>query len=323
MPPSYQQVTTVPEDTIFHATSHLPCVCGPLQGCCRKHNSIRSPNRRLRDHPCVSHRSKQSRASTEFSLRMAETGDLKAEDSLVGLQSSLTLVPIHSIMAYHLSMHHLACIRGQLSPGTKRAFIPELSFEDRCTSERGTDYSWSSEIYFDDGGFLQKQEMHCYQSRGDDNRPESFTACPHQSLTISTPRFAIQNGMVEVSAHITNYPPRCTSHESEKWSNFHGQYAQVVSCTICHSDAECILELHDRSLHIRYTCYKDLGPGVDLQNSKWLAVLTSLGSPQRKGHELDVYERVWNTANSLRRCGLYKVTHQTPKGVFNVGKWSY
>ena len=226
-------------------------------------------------------------------------------------------------MAYHLSSNHLACIHGGLGPGTKRAFIPKLSFKDTCTSENGTTYIWTSEIYFNKGDFLQKQELVCYQSRSDDNRPQSFTACPHQSLTISAPKFAIKNGMVEVSAQITNYPPRCTSHDSEQWSNFDGQYAQVVGCTICHSDAECTLELYDRSLLTTYTCYKDLGPGVDSQNSKWIALLTGLGSPERKEYELDVYERVWNTAKTLRRCGLHRVTHQTPNGVFNVGKRSH
>ncbi|KAL7813422.1 hypothetical protein V8C26DRAFT_421620 [Trichoderma gracile] len=296
MPPSYQQVTTVLEDTDSNKTLHRTCVCGPHQGCCRKHNPIRSPNRRVSEHPCISH---------QFDF-----------------QSALTLAPIHANMAYHLSIDHLACIRGRLSPDITRAFVPELSFKDRCTSETGTEYSWSSEIYFDKGSFLQKQEMDCYQVRGDENQPQSFTACPHQSLTISTPRFAIRDGMVEVSACITNCPQQCTTHESEQWSNFHGQYAQVVGCSICYSDAECILQLHDRSLHIRYTCYKDLGPGTDSQHYKWLALLTGLGSPERKDYGLEAYERVWNTAYSLRRCGLYQVTHQTPNEVFNIGKRS-
>ena len=316
MPPSYHQVTTAPEDINPHKSLHPTCVCGPHRGCCRKHSSIRSPSRRLNKHPCISHQCKQ--------LLPIDWNDPKAEKfPLVDLQSAPTLDPIHANMAYHLSINHLACIRGRLSPDTNRAFIPELSIADRCTSENGMNYSWSSEIYFDKGSFLQKQEMDCYQTRGDENQPQTFTPCPHQSLTISTPRFAIKDGKVEVSAYITNRPPRCTLHESEQWSNFHGQYAQVVGCTICYSDAECILELHDRSLHIRYTCYKDLGPGTHSRHSKWLALLTGLGSPERKDDTLEVYERVWNTAYSLQRRGLYQVTHQTLNGVFNIGKRSY
>ncbi|KAL6852148.1 hypothetical protein J3F83DRAFT_756733 [Trichoderma novae-zelandiae] len=312
MPPSYREATTAPEDTVSPKSFHLglPCLCGPHQGCCRKHNSLRSPNRRLLEHP-------------DICLTKAGAVHIKTGDALIGLQSALTLVPIHSVMAYHLSLDHLECIRGRLSPGTKTAFIPELSYEDGCVSESLTDYSWSNEIYFSKGSFLQKQEIDCYQSRADENRPESFTACPHRSLTISTPEFTINNNMVEVSARVTNHPPRCASHGSEKWSNFDGKYAQLVTCTICHADAECVLELHDRSLRIRYTCYRDLGPGVDSGHSKWLALLTGQGSPQREGREPEVYERVWHTANNLRRRGLYRVTHQTPNGVFNIGTKSY
>ncbi|PTB76958.1 hypothetical protein M440DRAFT_1438659 [Trichoderma longibrachiatum ATCC 18648] len=226
-------------------------------------------------------------------------------------------------MAYHLSLDHLECIRGRLKPGTAMAFIPELSQKDDCASEIGTSYSWSNEIYFHQGTFLQKQEIDCYQHRQDANQPQHFTACPHQSLTVSAPRFTFRNNMQEASALLINDPPRCASHQSEKWRNSQGQYAQIVSCPICHSDAECILKLHGRSLRIRYTCYRDLGPGTDLRQCKWLALLTGEGGPRQQEHELDVYARVWNTAKGLQRGGLYKVIHQTPNGVFDISTKSY
>ncbi|KAL7818360.1 hypothetical protein V8C26DRAFT_397446 [Trichoderma gracile] len=320
MLPSYQQATETVDGTAYHSTSHVesPCVCGPHQGCCRKHNSLRSPNRAFVEQSPTSLRF-QCFTSSQSDVSKPETGDNETEESTLGPQSSLTITPVHAVMAYHLSLDHLNCIRGRLKPGTARAFIPELSYEDDCSSEIGTRYCLSNEIYFHRGTFLQKQEVDCYLHRQDDNQPEHFTTCPHQSLTVSVPQFTIRNNMQEVSARLINNPPRCASHGSETWSNTQGQYAQIVSCKICHSDAECVLKLHCRSLRIRYTCYRDLGPGMDSSHHKWLALLTGKGDPRHQEHELEVYTRVWNTANGLRRPGLYKVRHQLPSGVFEIG----
>jgi hypothetical protein len=216
--------------------------------------------------------------SSESDVSKTKTGDNETEESTPGPQSSLTITPVHAVMAYHLSLDHLSCIRGRLAPGTKMAFIPELSYEDHCVSEISTSYCLSSEIYFHRGTFLQKQEVDCYLHRQEENQPEHFTTCPHQILTVSAPQFTISNSMQEVSSRLTNNPPRCASHGSETWSNTQGQDAQIVSCRICHSEAECVLKLHCRSLRIRYTCYRDLGPGMDPSHPKWLALLTGKGT---------------------------------------------
>ncbi|KAL7784633.1 hypothetical protein V8C37DRAFT_395495 [Trichoderma ceciliae] len=247
-----------------------------------------------------------------------ESRDSEAWELSFSLQSALTLAPIHSTMSYHLSLDHLDCIRRRLNPGTKKAFIPELSCKDSCTSEQGTSYRWSSEIYFRKGSFLQKQEITCFLTEGFENPAEDFTGCPHQSLTISTPEFKVNNNMLEVQAWVTNHPPRCASHTRQKWSNCHGPYTQIVICRICHSDAECVLELRNRSFYIRYTCYRNLGLGMDPTHSKWLALLTGEGRPHRQQHNLKLYARVWRTAYSLQREGLHEVTHRTPNALFNV-----
>jgi hypothetical protein len=299
MPPPYSQAPTTSEDAVVcnESLSGMPCVCGSHQGCCHKHNSIRSPNRSLLEQPNISRG--------------------------IARPSALTLAPIHSAMRYHLSLDNLNCIRRKLSSGVTRKFINRLSCEDSATSEKDTSYYWSSEIYFREGTFLQRQEINCYLSQVRESPAEYFTGCPHQSISISKPEFTIKDGMLEVQAWVTNHPPRCASHEREKWSNFQGQYAQMTVCNICHSDAECTLELENNNFHIRYTCYRDLGPGKDPSHPKWLALLTGEGSPHRQEYGLELYAHVWRTAMILGRGHLHQVTHRTPKGLFRINSLRY
>lgn len=92
----------------------------------------------------------------------------------------------------------------------------------------------------------------------------------------------------------------------------------MVVCTICHADAECIVELNSRTLRISYICYKDLGPGLDARHPKWLSLLTGEGYHNRPEHELDLYARVWHISSVLGSRGLAKVIHKTPHGLFDV-----
>lgn len=223
-----------------------------------------------------------------------EAGDSNAGTSSSSTQSALTLVPIHSAISYHLSLDNLRCIRRRIPEEVEKVCIKDLSYEDKCTSVTSTSYRWSNEIYFYRGTFLQKQKIICSLPKGYENSPESFTACPHQSLSISAPEFLIENNLDKVQACLIYNPPRCSHHLTEKWSNTHGPYAKITACTICHLVSECSLKLRNRNFCIKYTCYKDLGPGTDLHHPKWLASLTGAGNPhlQENRHER-LYAPFW------------------------------
>lgn len=316
------------DDSDDEESSDQPCFCRTRQGCCCQHNSTRYPNRNALDQPGHSRHTSSSsmpRTGCPSQATDANSGsetlldDSEAEELPLDVKSALTLVPIHRVIAFHLSLDNLSCIRRRLDPNTKIAFIPELYHKDTATSDQRTGYYWSNEIYFRKGRFLQKQEISGGLSEGYENPAEHFTGCPHQSLSVATPTFTTKNGLLQVQTWVTNYPPRCPSHSRERWSNSQGPYSQVVSCTICHSDAECVLKLEHSTLYIRYTCYRDLGPGTDPDHYKWTSLLTGEGVPYREEYKFDVFTRVWNTAHrELFQAGLHEVTHQTPNGVFNV-----
>ncbi|KAL7904348.1 hypothetical protein GGI35DRAFT_463325 [Trichoderma velutinum] len=272
------------------------CTCRPRQGCCSDHNSIRTPN----PAPLA-----LLGTSRDVFIRTSNT-------------SAFTLTPIHHLMQYHLSMNNLSCISRRLSPETETMFIPELSFKGSASSDQDTQHRWSSEVYYDKGTFLQIQEINTAFYRNDENPPEHFRGCPHQSLSVHTPDFRDRDGMCEAEAWITSTPSRCRSHPMQKWSNFQGPYTHITSCTICHADTECYIELNGSYLDVRYTCFRDLGTGTDPNDPKWHSLLTGGGTTHRPKHEFEVLMRVWDTALKLRRSNLYDVPHQTPNGMFHV-----
>jgi hypothetical protein len=305
--------------------SSLQCICGSHQSCCRKHKSLRTPNTPERPSPfrravgSISNDSRSlSKEDTDLeSETLCDVSEVEAEGLSSDLQSALTLAPIHFAVSYHLSLDNLRCIRSRLASTAKTIFIKELFCEGEATSTRDVNYDWSNEIYFTKGTFLQKQEIICYI---DDKRAptQHFFCCPHQSLSISSPSFNNKGELFEVQAWVTNQPRRCAAHAKERWSSSQGRHAQVAVCMICHSNAECVLQLYDTSLLVRYTCYRDLGPGTDLNHPKWHSLLTGEGTPHRQKYGLELYARVWRTADRLCRPGLEDVTHQTPDGAFHV-----
>ncbi|KAL6786312.1 hypothetical protein J3E68DRAFT_421095 [Trichoderma sp. SZMC 28012] len=273
--------------------SNTICTCTPRKGCCSAHNSIRAPNPTppaLLGTPC----------------------------NIFINTSGFTLTPMHYSMQYHLSMNNLNCISRRLGSETETRLIPELSFSGSATSEEETQYRWSSEIYFDKGTFLQLQEINTAFHKTDENPPEHFIGCPHQSLTVHTPEFGIRDGMCEVEAWVTSIPSPCPSHPMQKWSNFQGPYNHITSCTICHSDTECYIQLNGGWLDVRYTCFRDLGAGLDPNDPKWHSLLTGGGITHRPQDESDVLLRVWETALELKRSRLRAFTHETPNGVFSA-----
>lgn len=308
MLPSYGEATAA-LDNIVGNDSNAPCLCMHHQGCCRMHNSLRTPNRGLLDQPDTSSRTVWSRLWIPNTIALFPNTEVS---------SALTLTPVHTTMSYHLSLNHLDCVRHEVSPTTTKAVvITELSCKDSSVSREYGYYDWLSDIYFRNGTFLQRQKMQC-QLSDRNKKSEYFAGCPHQSLCISPPNFAHKDGMLEIQTTVNNQPPRCASHPIEEWNSSQGRYAQIVVCTICHSDAECTLEVSGAYLKIEYTCYRDLGPGISPTHPKWLALLAGEGSPHRQNHELKLYARVWNTSRDLDRSGLREVTHQTPNGSYNV-----
>lgn len=116
---------------------------------------------------------------------------------------------------------------------------------------------------------------------------------------------------------ITNRPPRCPNHPTEQWSSLRGKHVQMVTCEICHSDAECVLELGSGGwLYARYTCYRELGDGENFENRQWLSLLTGQGYSVRPWN-FDVYIRVYSAARRLGR-DTESVMHQGPNGAFDV-----
>lgn len=170
-----------------------------------------------------------------------------------------------------------------------------------------------SEIYYDRGTFLQRQQIEWLVWPSDDCEGETFLCCPNQSLSISKPIFSKgRSGVLEVQCAITNNPQRCPRHQNDQWSNLQGQYVQTVACKICHSDAECIMKM-SHHLQVTHTCYRDLGPGIYMDD-KWISLLTDEGGPERPADNLALYTRVFRVAYQLSRRGLESVAHQTPKG---------
>ncbi|KAI1499109.1 hypothetical protein F5X99DRAFT_411431 [Biscogniauxia marginata] len=132
-----------------------------------------------------------------------------------------TLVPIHPTMPYHLAFYHLDCVRRRLDPDVKVAFIPELSCSGNTSfCHNGPGYAWSSEIYFDKGAFLQKQEISYSTDR--ETCSLRLTGCPHMSLTIKGPWFEDDDGFPKFM---------CTIPATETWALLQiGTFPNGIPC---------------------------------------------------------------------------------------------
>lgn len=324
-----------------------PCVCYYSQQGCHQHNPTQSLIFR---NTCLPPKQQQpnffSRILSSFwndswqTASSKETPKTRCEPLLVDVVSSKepeplplfstelpfdsqsvdTLQPLHPTMPYHLAFYHLDCIRRQLDPGIKVAFIPELSCGGISRFyENSPEYTWSSEIYFDNGTFLQKQELSCVIDRGSDCRTLKFTACHHITFEIMALWFKYNDTFI--TAHSLLSFPRIDDEEIfgyKWWTSKMGRFTRMSVCGKCHSDTESTLELVGHQLHIRYTCYRDLGPATDRSIPKWRCLLTGEGVTNRF-RTFDLYARVWQTAQQLGRPNLHMVTHATSSGEFVVG----
>ena len=236
--------------------------------------------------------------------------------------SAGTLAPLHPTMPYHLAFYHLDCIRRQLDPTVKVALVSELSCSGTSSFyQGGPKYTWSSDVYFDKGTFLQKQEISYAFGRESNRQKITLTGCPHSSITINRLWFKDNNGFLEAKSWLSIRPYLRDEYDwGEWWSTKEGRHARISVCRICHSDAESTLELLGHEIHVRYTCYRDLGPATDRSIPKWTSLY--MGSTtayiQRNKYEYDLYARVWRTAKKLGRPNLYVIPFPTPYGEFAV-----
>lgn len=325
----------------------LPCVChNSLRGC-HQHNPTQSliyHNPRLppkeQVFSCLTRALSSFWQNTWVNLRPKETSAITCEPLLIDVvsakapdpsplfctelpfdsQSVDTLTPIHPTMPYHLAFYHLECIRRRLDPDVKMAFIPELSCGGTSSFYHdGPRYTWSSEIYFDNGTFLQKQELSWILNENTNCGTLELAQCSHINLKIRAPWFKDVDGFLIAHAWLSFQPNHFEIWGFKRWTSKMGRFARISQCMLCHSDHEQTLELVGRQLHIRNTCYRDLGPATDRSIPRWITLLTGDRIRPTKRPWFGMYTRVWQTAQQLGRPNLHVVTHQTPDGEYVVG----
>lgn len=275
----------------------MPCYCGTHPGCCLSHPSIEKPNprpsrkadalekmespawatraQRIVDNFRALFGSSKPKTSDKNIFLLDEVHGVSVVDEMeVGEPRSRldhqptfdpghTLVPIHPNVRCHISLDHLDCVRRRrgLKHGTRPVFIEELSSREPDTEFSGND--WSSELYYYNGSFLQRQQI-----RLNVKRPARYCirikGCIHTSIDVAP---CIPSFSSTLKACITTHPPRCPAHASEICSNVDGgKHTQLVCCDICQSVTECEVTLErdytGRAVKLRFTSYKDLGSGI-------------------------------------------------------------
>ncbi|KAI0152726.1 hypothetical protein GGR57DRAFT_513610 [Xylariaceae sp. FL1272] len=71
-----------------------------------------------------------------------------------------TLRPMYRTMPYNLAFYHLNCARLRVPAKNDTKFLDEISCSGTSAFEgSGLEYNWSSEVYFDKGELLQKEEI--------------------------------------------------------------------------------------------------------------------------------------------------------------------
>lgn len=226
-----------------------------------------------------------------------------------------TLTPLHPTMPYHLAFYHLDCVRRELfpDPGSREiAFVSQLSCSGTALFYGGMssmnrdspEYKWSSEVYFDKGTFLQKQEISCLV--GESKRSPSylrnleFTACPHHKFRVNFLRAKVKRNGFFVADGVVCSNRRLGSQQD--WdSRRDGPHIRAVVCTSCDTDHEQLLAVRGKQLFIRVTTYKLLGTGRDQGGPEWSSLLR--GEPPCAGYRnLErVFGRVLDTAKALGR----------------------
>ncbi|KAK7977402.1 hypothetical protein PG988_004892, partial [Apiospora saccharicola] len=328
-----------------------PCVCYYHQGC-DQHNPLQKPIRHkpslLPKNPwgssvaeSILHHVAWSRTTTaDYAPLKSSTGDDVVESTPVvsAGKSSLfmselpfdtgsiaTLQPIHPVIPYHLAFYHLDWARRKLDPKVKLAFIPEISCRGtsviKSTIHRDIPCEWSSEIYFRDGTFLQKQElMYVMDAR------HTFLALHHGPRLLPSGR-ASGTGRWDCVGGFRWDRDKGISWDSAKG----GILNDLLMCSGCHSYLGYHVEVVGRQVHVRFTCCRDLGAATQRSLPKWQHVLTggwpyktspsqyNRHSPDRRYDRpsyYNTYKQVLQTAKDLNRPDLHLVTYMTDGGVF-------
>ncbi|KAK8107895.1 uncharacterized protein PG998_009908 [Apiospora kogelbergensis] len=237
--------------------------------------------------------------------------------------SITTLPPIHEAIPYHLAFYHLDWARRKMKVWARRALIPELSCHGTSTikSVTGCDVpcTWSSDIYYYNGDFLQKQEL-------------MYTMDMHRIVASPTED---KDGLISVSTNIQFPPGRWQDDKGDSWSSAKGgSKKDIHRCSKCHSDLGYHVEVVDREVRVRFTCCRNLGNATTRSEPKWQTLLTGEGFYGLRhavfvrhdpGYRNDrpstyrLYKTVLETAKHLGRPNLYRDTYETVCGDFSVG----
>lgn len=350
----YSTTTLVEEDNQW--CGHPPCVSFSSELGCRQHNSAQSPMYRNTllppdrpsngppESPAEKQDSKpriarlcdaiwRSSQSKPISTSGPEAATIDSKPQCL-FYSSLpfdpvsvnTIKPIHATMPHHLAFYHLHCIRRQLNPKVSIAFIAELSCNGTARFyEHGPEYTWSSEVYFDSGIFLQKQEISYVLEPGPDIEGIDFSECPHRSFKVGKLSSFEKNGWMEAKCGLRFHPFYWVDDIRDKeWNSKDGRFTSMGMCLRCHSDHEKVMEVVGCQLHIRLTCYRDLGSGTDRNQDKWTAISTGQVETvwRRDLKYRKVYGRVWRTAKRLGRPNLHVTIHKKEEEKeFDVSKF--
>ncbi|KAK8078600.1 hypothetical protein PG996_004770 [Apiospora saccharicola] len=258
-----------------------------------------------------------------------------------------TLKPLHASMPYHLAFYHLDVarrhldlhLRDRISSGPVNLTMYTCSGEVH-TSQSSHNYTWSSELYFW-RTFMQKQEIsYIVKARDTTNTKDiAISMCPHLAMKLrveTNEEHSGGSGVLTASARYAFGPARYRGDQVYGWNSTTsgGRFAEVQNCTRCHCDLEQSLEVRGREVHVRFTVYRDLGPGLDRFHPKWNSLLTGKGMVQRRGAKYcfdpekgrpfrqdqpgtyGVYRKVWGVAHRLKRPNLHVVTFSTAHGDF-------
>ncbi|KAK8087130.1 hypothetical protein PG994_002104 [Apiospora phragmitis] len=222
----------------------------------------------------------------------ADKGSPYTSDLPFDTGSIMTLQPIHDAVPYHLAFYHLNYARRRLDPKVKLAFIPEISCQGtsviKSTTHRDMPCNWSSRIYFDNGTFLQKQElMYTMDARHAFWPSITVRLCSHESVRLGQIRVRDNDGLIAVSMGL-------------RWSSSNGS--------------------SQNDLHICEKCYSDLGYHVEVVGREvhydWENRLSRYDKPST--HK--TYGQVLQTAKGLNRPNLHLVTYMTKGGEFSPVK---
>ncbi|KAK8094656.1 hypothetical protein PG997_001341 [Apiospora hydei] len=254
--------------------------------------------------------------------------------------SIATLEPIHEAIPYHLAFYHLhhARHRYPLDSSSKTCFIGDLSCHGTSTIYQNVPCTWSSEIYYSCGTFLQKQELlYTVDARRTIWPQIKIRVCHHKNVRLQYFRVGAEDthGLITVSLFLT-FPPegRWRGDTGADWSSaWGGNLRDLHVCDKCHSDLEYHVEVVGHKAHVRFTCSRDLGAATDRFLPKWHILQTGAGSYCSRNMQYhyntiegrcdnpstyDVYKRVLRTATKLRRPNLHPATFGTSKGDFSA-----